>query len=94
MPDLEVLRFVVEYRQKFDDPSIRVALNGRNVSPDRIQKAISEADRLKKEAKESGNPIVLPDPVSTFSWVKRILTIFLSLIALALIAFGAWVLKP
>ena len=62
MTDLEVLRFVVSHMEQYRDPVIRSALTEKGVTLARIDQALSTARALAKQARETGKPIVLPDP--------------------------------
>lgn len=86
--DLEIVRYVVGHRERHPDPAIRVALTEKSVAPERIEKAIFEADRLAKRAKETGEPIDLGETESGMSWVKRMM---LTLVAVVSIAAVIWI---
>lgn len=81
MQPYEVLRFVVDNMQKYQRPAIRSALTERGVSLELIEQAISEAERLAKQARDTGQPIDLGEPEEPAGrWPKAV---FLAIAAAA-----------
>ncbi len=88
--DLEILRYVVEHRDRYPDPAIRVALIEKKVPPEKIEEAIFEADSLAKRARETGKPIDLGEVESGMSWVKLIMWMLVTLVAIATAIWFVW----
>ncbi|MFH1723198.1 MAG: hypothetical protein ABII00_01110 [Elusimicrobiota bacterium] len=90
MNDLEILRYVVGHRDRHSDPAIRSALIEKGVSLDRIEKAIFEANRLARSARETGEPIDLGEAEAGISWVKRIMLTVVTVVAIAAAIWFVW----
>ncbi len=90
MTDLEIVRYVLGHRKDYPDPAIRIALIEKKVPQERIEKAIFEADRLAKQARETGKPIDLGETEPDISWVRQIM---LALVTLVAIAAAIWFVR-
>ncbi|MFA5139837.1 MAG: hypothetical protein WC728_11455 [Elusimicrobiota bacterium] len=81
MTDPEILRYVLEHMEQYPDPTIRKALVDKGIDLERVEKAMDEAKRMAKQARETGQPINLGTPQPGLpGWVW---------IGLSLLAVGA-----
>ena len=67
--------------------AIRSALLEKDISLERIEKAVYEAKRLARVARETGKPIDLGEVKSGMSWPKRIM---LAIVTVAAITAALW----